>query len=510
LFDFAPIGYATLAADGLVREINHVGASILDEVRGHVVGRRFALFITPSERTAFSSMLEDVRANDVKRTRIFEVLRTNAEGPSVRFVAHTLAHRDVTVLLAFDDVTAQKRAEARLKQVDEELREADRRKDEFLAVLSHELRTPLSALLLHGQLLKQGGMDDGEVQRTGTVIERAARAQARLVEDLLDVSRIVSGKLSLKRDEVKLPNTVQAAVDAVAEEARKRKISLVVSVDPTVSSLIGDPTRLQQAVWNLLTNAIKFTPEKGRIWVTLEQLNDHARIEVRDSGAGIDREFLPYLFVRFSQADRTTTRSAGGLGLGLSIAHSIIEAHRGTIQAASKGRGTGSTFTILLPIRDTAFKSTGVNAALRSTSVTNIRGAKLLVVEDDAGTRATLTKVLEHAGAKVRDAESGDAAMKVLGRFKPDLLLCDIAMPTEDGYSLLRRIRALGEGHGGDVPALALTAFASEEERVRTREAGFLEHVVKPVDIDRLLELVSGLLPPNEPKGNGSIEAARS
>jgi PAS domain S-box-containing protein len=495
LFDFAPIGYATLDPTGAVLQMNHVGATLLGKSRAHLVGRAFMSYVAKPHRAAFISLLKNVLTDNLKKACEVELVRELADRPTVRLTATTLAGKEPTVLLAFEDISAQKRAELALRRADDELREADRRKDQFLAVLSHELRTPLSSLLLYGQLLQRTRLDEAGIRRTGEMIERAAKAQSRLIEDLLDVSRIAAGKLSMRRDEVSLGATVRAAVEAVAGEARKRSIDLAVAIDPGVPPVIGDPTRLQQAVWNLLSNAIKFTPENGRIDVTLDQVDDHARIEVRDTGAGIDPEFLPYLFVRFSQADRTTTRSAGGLGLGLSIAHSVVEAHRGHIRAESAGRGQGSTFTIVLPTTATRFEGWTSKAPVQPVVEANIRGARLLVVEDDAATRVTLTEVLELAGASVQGVASADAAMKLLDRFKPDLLLCDIAMPVEDGCSLLRRIRARGTEHGGDVRALALTAFAAEEDRARTRAAGFAEHLAKPVDFEKLLVTVSSLLP---------------
>jgi len=492
LFDFAPIGYATLAPDGTVREINHIGASLLEEIRSRVVGKRFAQFIVPSHRPEFDEVLARVLAEHVAKTCEVELVRVHVERPVARLTASSLVGQEASVLMAFEDITAQKRAERRLRQADLALRDADRRKDEFLAVLSHELRTPLASILMYAQLLQQGGLTDAEVRRSGEVMQRSARTQARLIDDLLDVSRIVSGKLTLKRDLVNLAATVQSAVDAVASDAKGAKIRFEVVIDPDVPPAFGDPVRLQQAVWNLLTNAIKFTPPRGRIEVALNVVDRQAHIAVRDTGTGIEPEFLPHIFVRFAQGDTTTTRSAGGLGLGLSIAASIVEAHGGTIRAASEGRGKGSTFTILLP---TAKTPAATKPVIGRRSDTRIQGARLLVVEDDAGTRATLTQVLERSGATVRDADSGRAAMKVLARFKPDVVLCDIAMPEEDGCSLLRRIRARGKKRGGDVPAVALTAFAGDEARARTEAAGFEEHLVKPIDIDHLLTTVSRLLP---------------
>jgi PAS domain S-box-containing protein len=461
LFDFAPIGYATIVADGTVREVNHVGASLLGELRGRVIGRRFTLFLSPHHRSAFNGLLDEVLGGDVKRTLEVDLIRTVQERPCVRLTAVSVAAREPTALLAFEDVTMQKQAERRLHHADEMLREADRRKDEFLAVLSHELRTPLSSILMHAQLLQQGGIDESEARSSGDAIERAARMQVGLIDDLLDVSRIVAGKLSFRSERVSPGAVVQAAVDAVSNESRKKTIGVTMAIAPTASLLVGDASRLQQAVGNLLTNAVKFTPEHGRIHVTLDEIRGKVRIEVRDNGVGIDRASLPRLFERFWQADSSATRSSSGLGLGLSIVHSIVEAHGGTVHAESEGKGQGSTFTIFLPTASAP--SEVVSGAPARAEFAKIHGARLLVVEDDEGTRATLKHVLKRAGADVRDAGNGAGAMKLLARFKPDVLVCDIAMPKEDGCALLRRIRAWEKKRGGHVQAVALTAFAGEE-----------------------------------------------
>jgi CheY-like chemotaxis protein/nitrogen-specific signal transduction histidine kinase len=400
------------------------------------------------------------------------------------------------LLVAFEDISAQKRAEQRLLRADADLREADRRKDEFLAVLSHELRTPLSTLLMYGQLLRAGGLDVEKVHSAAEAIERSARVQARLIDDLLDVSRIVTGKLTMRVTDVNVIAVARAALDAVRESAERKRVELIADFEPRLSRVLGDPERLQQVLTNLLVNAVKFTPTSGVIRMRVGQVGDRIRIEVADTGTGIDPDFLPHIFERFSQADRSQTRSTGGLGLGLSIAHSIVQAHQGSLIARSPGRGKGSTFTISLPIGSTAPKS-AVPARLRPLELeaSKIRGRRLLVVEDDASTRETLTDVLTHAGAEVRGADGGEAAIRLLSEFHPDVLVCDIAMPQEDGCALLRRIRARGPGEGGDVRALALTAFAGDEDRQRTRQAGFETHLVKPVDIDQLINAVSALLP---------------
>jgi PAS domain S-box-containing protein len=496
LFDFAPIGYATLDEDGTIREINHVGASLLYESRSRLIGKRFALMVSPADRASFNELFRKALESDTRETRELELMYLSDERPTVRFTVASLAGAKPTVLLAFEDISPQKQAERRLLRADAALREADRRKDEFLAVLSHELRTPLSTLLMYGQLLRAGGLDAEKIHDAAEAIERSARVQARLIDDLLDVSRIVAGKLTMRVAEVNVVAVARAALDAVRESAERKGIELLADFEARPPLVLGDPERLQQVLMNLLVNAVKFTPSSGLIRIRVGRAGEHVRVEVSDTGSGIDADFLPHIFERFSQADRSLTRSAGGLGLGLSIAHSIVQSHHGTLSAKSPGRGKGSTFTVSLPTGAAApigVKAKRVIPLQHETS--KIRGTRLLVVEDDASTRETLTDVLTHAGADVRCAEGGEAALRLLSEFHPDVLVCDIAMPEEDGCALLRRIRALGSKEGGDIRALALTAFAGEEDRKRTREAGFETHMVKPIDIDQLIQAVSALLP---------------
>jgi len=500
LFDFAPIGYATLTPDGTVRELNHVGATLLYENRSQLIGKRFTLFVSPSSRAAFNELLEKALENEGKEVGQFELISVSDERPMVRITAVTLAGADPTILIAFEDITAQKRAEDRMLRADLALREADRRKDEFLAVLSHELRTPLSTLLMYGQLLRHDGIEPEKVRMAAEAIERAARIQARLIDDLLDVSRIVAGKLNMELGQVSLVSVARAALDAVMKDAEKKGISLQADFDAVAPMVFGDSERLQQVLTNLLNNAIKFTPAAGQIRLALHTSNGSAIIRVEDTGAGIAPDFLPHIFERFSQADRSMTRATGGLGLGLSIARWIVEAHQGTIRAQSAGRGRGAAFTISLPvgIKGSQAAAEPKRPSRQDGAESKIKGRRLLVVEDDDTTRETLTEVLTMAGAEVRGADGGAAAMEVLNDFHPDVLVCDIGMPGEDGCDLLRRIRTHGPEHGRGIRALALTAFAGDDDRERTKAAGFETHLVKPVDIEQLIAAVSELLPRSE------------
>ena len=423
---------------------------------------------------------------------------------SLSFSGRTVPMPDgsALILLAIEDVTERQRRETErvhLLQEAEDAKasaeEANRTKDIFLATLSHELRTPLSSLLLSAQLLSKGQIDEAKLKKTAAAIERAAKAQAQLIDDLLDISRIVTGKLKMELQSVSLASVVQGAVDAIGPSAEKKQVELQLKLDESLPPVSGDPVRLQQVVSNLLTNAIKFTPERGRVTVTVDTAEGLGRLRVIDTGLGIEPDFLPSIFNRFSQEERGQTRTHGGLGLGLAIVRYLVEAHGGTVQAESAGRGKGATFTVALPLMK---KSEGRVPGKRLPSgeqvVGNIKGTRVLLVEDDAGTRDALTEMLSLSGAVVRSAESAAMAMKVFTEFRPEVLVCDIAMPAEDGYSLLGRIRALGSERGGDVPALALTALASGEDRRRAFEAGFQVHMAKPVDIDRLVTTLSMLL----------------
>jgi PAS domain S-box-containing protein len=482
LFDFAPIGYACLTAEGAILELNHFGAGLLGQPRFALVGRAFHSNVVTDDRSRFQATMKDVIEQEGSKACEVRLRRWEAgQHFPARITMTALKGSEVSVLIAFEDVSAQKRAEWTL-------REMDRRKDEFLALVSHELRTPLSILLLHSRLLQRDGMDP-KTQRSAQAMERAARAQARLIDDLLDVSRVVAGKFTMQVGSVDLASILRAVVDALAHEAQRKQIYMSTQFEGDIPPTSGDASRLQQALTNVVENALKFTPQGGRVSVRLSRVDEQARIEVRDTGVGIDREFLPHVFERFSQADSSSTRSTSGLGLGLAIVRSIVLAHGGTAQAKSGGRGKGATITLSLPLTAPSEQSTSP-AAFTSPDV-RLKGAKLLVVEDDPGTRSTLTEVLSHEGAEVREAESSRAAMRVLDEFEPDVLVCDIAMPEEDGYTLLRRIRARGPER---IRSLALTAYASDEERARTRAAGFEKHLVKPVDVEQLLTAISSLL----------------
>jgi CheY-like chemotaxis protein len=375
-------------------------------------------------------------------------------------------------------------------------------KDEFLATLSHELRTPLNAILGWSQLLKTGGKDSADFEQGIEVIDRNARAQTQIIEDLLDMSRIISGKVRLDVQRVDLAPVVAAAVDALKPTADAKGVRLHVVLDPRAGPVSGDPSRLQQVFWNLLSNAVKFTPRGGRVQVLLERVNSHLELSVIDTGEGISAEFLPFVFDRFRQSDASTTRQHGGLGLGLAIVKQLVELHGGSISAKSAGEGKGSTFTVALPMTviqpDVVEPVAKRHPTAKGTPVSvehcaDIAGLKVLVVDDEPDARALMKRLLESCHAKVIVAASAQEAVERVQSERPDVIASDIGMPGEDGYSLIRRVRALPADQGGETPAMALTAYARGEDRVKALTAGFQYHVAKPIDPGELISLVASL-----------------
>ena len=373
--------------------------------------------------------------------------------------------------------------------------EANRVKDEFLATLSHELRTPLGAILGWTRLLRSRKLDEAATSHALETIERNTKLQAQLVEDLLDVSRIITGKLRLQTRPVDLFTVIEGAVDTVRPAAEAKAIQLETTLDSPGGLISGDPDRLQQVVWNLLSNAIKFTPREGRVEIRLGRQGAQATVRVSDTGKGIPSEFLPHIFDRFRQADSTTTRAHGGLGLGLAIVRHLVELHGGTVEAASPGEGCGAVFTVVLPLAPAEAICLPVAREDRDVrGDTSLEGVHVLVVDDDVDARESLVMVLEECGAEVIAVSSAREALRVVGRTVPDVLVSDIAMPGVDGYGLLRRLRALHTER--PVPALALTAYAGEVHRRRALAAGFEMHLAKPIDPSELTAAVRSLAGP--------------
>jgi PAS domain S-box-containing protein len=381
---------------------------------------------------------------------------------------------------------------------------ASRTKDDFLGLLSHELRTPLNAILGWTRMLSTGSLNEEFVGRAIETIDRNAKLQSRLIEDMLDVSRIISGKLRLDAQPTDLTTVINASVDTLRPAADAKDIRVYVILDFGAGNVLGDPVRLQQVAWNLLANAIKFTPRGGSIRISLERINSHVELTVSDSGGGIAEDFLPHVFDRFRQADSTSSKKHGGLGLGLSIVRHLVELHGGTVEAANREEESGAIFTVKLPVmalrqqtEQTADQSERVHPAANWSvpfdCPPELKGVKVLAVEDEKDARDLLIAVLEQCGAEVRTCESVAQALEMLKEMKPDVLISDIGLPGEDGYSLIRKVRALEEGTGRRLPAVALTAFARVEDRLKALTEGYNMHVSKPVEPAELALVIASL-----------------
>jgi PAS domain S-box-containing protein len=405
----------------------------------------------------------------------------------------------VGAVLVFHDATERQQMEERRQRLldqeqraREEAENANRMKDEFLAMLSHELRTPLSAIAGWAHILREGGLEPADAARAIEVIDRNAKVQGQLISDILDVSRIISGKLRLEKKAVPASAVVEAAIDTVAPTAEAKHVRLEASLEPEAGVVWADPDRLQQVVWNLLTNAIKFTPEGGLVSIRLARAGSQMEIVVRDTGEGISPDFAPHVFERFRQADSSTTRPHGGLGLGLAIVRHLVEAHGGTVVAESAGKNQGATFTVRLPRQDVAAAAAEpAGIATAELPVRSLEHVRVLLVDDDPDTRGMMETVLSQRGAQVTAASSAVEALACVDREPPDVLLSDIGMPGMDGYALIRELR---ERPGArEIPAAALTAYAHADDRDQAIAAGYQLHVAKPVEPAELVAVVASL-----------------
>jgi signal transduction histidine kinase/ActR/RegA family two-component response regulator len=373
-------------------------------------------------------------------------------------------------------------------------------KDEFLANLSHEIRTPLNAILGWSQLLEPGKTSQADLIEGLQVITRNARTQARLIDDLLDMSRIISGKMRLDVQKMNLPAVIDAAIESVKPAAQAKGVKLQKVIDPIAGPVTGDPNRMQQVVWNLLTNAIKFTPKGGSVQVVVERSNSHVELSISDTGKGIPADFLPHVFERFSQADDSARRGYTGLGLGLAIVKSLVELHGGSVRVKSGGEGKGTTFIVSLPVSVLHTLDTGKN--LQRTKIArnvsllhapHLKGIKVMLVDDEPDAIGLVKRIMEDCGATVKACMSGTECLDCIASLKPDVVIMDIGMEEMDGYSLIGKVRALSPEKGGRTPAVALTAFARSEDRRQAMLAGFDVHVAKPVEPDELVAVVSRL-----------------
>jgi signal transduction histidine kinase/ActR/RegA family two-component response regulator len=453
----------------------------------------------PGNAEALSALVETGNVTLIERpVRVMTLMSTIRSGLRAR--QHQYEVREYLL--------AETRARVALEESEQRLRvalaaaeEASRLKDEFLATVSHELRTPLTAVLGWSHLLRLGQLDKQAAAHAIEIIERNARSQQQLVEDLLDVSRIITGKLRLDVRPLDPTSFIEASIEAVRPAAEAKEIRLQKQMDADVSFVSGDQARLQQVVWNLLSNAIKFTPHGGRVEVRLKRIDSHVEISVSDTGQGIHEDFLPYVFDRFRQADGTMTRQHGGLGLGLAIVRQLVEMHGGAVEARSNGEEKGATFIVKLPVLSIYQREAIEKQA--STCLTDdyyavelndkLDGLRVLVVDDEADTLELIRVSLGQCGAKVTTARSSAEALGLLERVSPDVIISDIGMPGEDGLAFISKVRELPPERGGHTPAVALTAYARAEDRLRVLRSGYQRHVAKPVELDELLTIVSNV-----------------
>ncbi|HEY3653666.1 MAG TPA: ATP-binding protein [Steroidobacteraceae bacterium] len=515
LFDLAPIAVYSCDASGVIRDYNNRAAELWGRkpAPGDTDERfcgSFRLYrpdgtFIPHEQCPMG----DVLSGRVPGTHDAEVVIERPDASRVIVIVNiaplTNDRGEITgAINCFYDVTARKALEREYETLltkehasRMEAEAANRSKDVFLAMLSHEVRTPLSAMLGWATILRKKQCTQAEMQEGIKVIERNCRAQAQLMDDALEVSRIISGKLRLDIKPCDLASVIYAAIDVVRVAADAKSIELSADINPDVISFSCDNLRMQQVVWNLLTNAIKFTPKGGHVRVLLDREDSHARIVVTDDGQGIDRELLPYVFDRFRQADGSTRRHLGGLGLGLSIVKHLVELHGGTVKAHSDGDGNGATFTIHLPIPAIRMSSASGDgsadgAERRDRAVVRLDGLRILVVDDEADCLRLVGKVLAEVGASVMTAGSVQEAMAALEIEPPDILVSDLGIPDEDGFDLIRQIRDAGYT-AQQLPAVALTAFANKDHANRALLCGFQIHIRKPVDADDLITIVADL-----------------
>ncbi|MEP6779048.1 MAG: PAS domain S-box protein [Gemmatimonadaceae bacterium] len=526
VFNQAAVGIAVANLDGRLVKVNHKFAEILAYSASELEQRTFTDFTHPDDiARTYESMraLVELQLPEYvyekrylrkdgslvwSRTRV--AFLRNAFGVATQFIG------------VIEDITERKVADAALSALTDRVQAASEEreklliserhartqaehmsamKDEFLATLSHELRTPLSAILGWSQLLRHAPLEQEEHVKGLDTIERNARIQQQLIEDLLDMSRITSGNLRLNIQPVQPVAFVEAALETILHAANAKGIQIVRNFEDSAGPIYGDAHRLQQVVWNLLSNAIKFTPRRGRVEIVLQRVDSHIRIAVADSGIGIQPEFIAQVFERFRQADSSTTRRQGGLGLGLSIVRHLVELHGGSASISSAGEGKGTTVTLLLPVQaarpttddDGTHPATHAKMPFDFRS-TDLKGVSVLVVDDHADARELVERVLLACGATVYTAGNADDAVQLVEQHKPQVMISDIGMPDADGYELIRRIRALGAERGGALPAIALTAFARSDDRTRALRAGFLVHVSKPVEAAELVATVASVV----------------
>lgn len=493
--------------EGIIRSWNAGAERMFGYTKTEIVGRSITLLIPPERPDEESNILARLRRGE--KIDHFETVRIRKDGQRIDVSVTISPIRDsagnlIGASKVARDITERKRSEAERERLLAAERAArtdaerhSRMKDEFLATLGHELRTPLNAVLGWATLLKRNQTQSPETLHGLEVIERNARLQGQLIEDLLDMSRIIAGKLRLNVQRVDLTTVVDAALEAIGPAAEAKQVRLERVLDPLAGPVSGDPNRLQQIVWNLLSNSVKFTPKGGKVQILLERVNSHVELSVTDTGQGIAPEFLPHVFDRFRQADPSTTRQHGGLGLGLAIVKHLTELHGGSVRAKSAGVGQGATFMVSLPVR-AAHSQNHEPPADRPADLDPFReislaGLRALVVDDEVDARDLIRRLLEAVNMTVQTASSVEEALGLVSANPPHILISDIGMPGQDGYALIRQLRAMPKENGGSIPAVALTAFARPEDRRHALLAGFQMHVAKPVEAAELLAVIASV-----------------
>ena len=509
LFEAARDGILLLDAVTLkITDVNPFMTELLGYSHADFLGKELWEIGLFSDKEASQEAFKELQRTGYLRYEDLPLQATTGKLRDVEFVSNVYEEDSNQVIQCnIRDITDRKRAEkertrllAAAQSARAEADSANDVKDEFLATLSHELRTPLTSILGWSHLLTAGTLNKQQTARAIEIIARNAQAQGRLIDELLDVSRIITGKLSLDLRAVQLAPLIQAVVDDVRPTADVRSINLKTALNSDIGPILGDPDRLQQIVWNLLTNAIKFTPKGGDVHVRLERNDSQVLITVNDSGQGIGIELLPHVFERFRQADSSNTRNHGGLGLGLSIVRQLVELHRGTVTAESSGENAGTTFRVMLPLPSlnevpNAAEKTDPKSGRNSpaTRQHSLSGLGVLVVDDELDTRELVAALLTTCGAKVVSVSSAAEALDEMGRQRFDLLISDIGMPGMNGYDLMARIRQLPENQGGRTPAVALTAYAGIDDRKRALDAGYERHIPKPFAAAELISAATSL-----------------
>jgi PAS domain S-box-containing protein len=496
--------------NGVITSWNRAAERIFGYTAAEAIGQSIRMIVPPDRQAEEDDVLRRIGAGEM--VSHFETVRRRKDGSSVAISLTVSPIRDDTgAVIGASKIARDISESVRLLALTEaqalenarlyvEAREASRMKDEFLAVLSHELRTPLNAIVGYARLLRAGLLTGDKAQRGLEAVDRNAAWLTQIVEDVLDVSRIISGKIRLDVEPVELPLVVHNAIATVQPAADAKGVRVEVIVDPRVGPVAGDRDRLQQVTWNLLSNAVKFTPKGGRVQVRLERVNSHVELAVADTGIGIRPEFLPHVFERFSQGDTGTTRKTGGLGLGLAIVRHIVEMHGGTVDAASGGDDQGSTFRVRLPVMivhskpaDTVRLHPGTERIEPLSGLGDLKGVRVLAVDDEEDSLALLGTVLETAGAHVTTISSPQFALERIAAVRPDVVLLDLGMPELDGFALIERIRSSDDPAVRKLPVAALTAFARSEDRKKALECGFEMHLAKPVDPGELVASVATL-----------------